>query len=303
MSDAIVTSGLRKTYGKFVAVDGVDLQVTSGEVFALLGPNGAGKTTTLDMLTGHQRRTGGTVRVLGRDPQRDERDWRVQVGVVPQGTADYSDITVTEVLEHFATFYPNPIPTGQLIDMVGLSGKAAVSTTKLSGGQRRRLDVAVGVVGRPRLLFLDEPTTGLDPEARREAWALVRLLASEGMTTILTTHYLDEAQQLASRGGIIVRGRMKYIGALEDLATIGGRHYEVYFDTDPLIDVPLRLAERLQSAPGTSSYATDAPTEFMRLLLQEADRRGISEIPGLQVKRPSLEQAYIDMVERSKEEA
>ncbi|MDO5082854.1 MAG: ABC transporter ATP-binding protein [Arachnia propionica] len=303
MSLAIVASGLRKTYGKFVAVDDLDLQVNAGEVFAFLGPNGAGKTTTLDILTGHQRRTSGNVQVLGHDPQRDEREWRVKVGVVPQGTADYSDITVTEVIDHFATFYPNPIPTAQLIEMVGLGAKAKVMTNKLSGGQRRRLDVAVGVVGRPRLLFLDEPTTGLDPEARREAWTLVRLLTGEGMTTVLTTHYLDEAQQLAKRAGIIVRGKMLHVGSLDELAKVSGRHYQVCFDGDPLAEIPISLAEKLQSKPGSNVYATDEPTSLLRLLLEAANRRGMREIPGLQVVKPSLEQVYIDMVERSKEES
>ncbi|RRD50710.1 ABC transporter ATP-binding protein [Arachnia propionica] len=303
MSHAIIANGLRKTYGRFIAVDDLDLQVNTGEVFAFLGPNGAGKTTTLDILTGHQRRTSGTVEVLGRDPQRDEREWRVKVGVVPQGTADYSDITVTEVIDHFATFYPDPIPTGQLIDMVGLGAKAKVMTNKLSGGQRRRLDVAVGVVGRPRLLFLDEPTTGLDPEARREAWTLVRSLTSQGMTTVLTTHYLDEAQQLAQRAGIIVRGKMLHVGSLEELAKVSGRHYQVCFDMEPLVDVPFALAEKLQFKPGSTAYATDEPTALLRLLLRAAEDRGMREIPGLQVMRPSLEQVYIDMVERSKEES
>lgn len=303
MSSAIAVSGLRKVYGDFVAVDDLDLQVANGEVFALLGPNGAGKTTTLDILTGHQRRTSGEVRVLGRDPQHDERSWRAEVGVVPQGTTSYSDITVTEVIEHFATFYPDPIPTRQLIDMVGLGQKARVITNKLSGGQRRRLDVAVGVVGRPRLLFLDEPTTGLDPEARREAWDLVRSLTGEGMTTVLTTHYLDEAQQLARRAGIIVRGRMLHVGSLDELARVSGRRYQVCFDTEPLLDLPTELAERMQSSPGTSVYATDEPTTLLRLLLRAADELGMREIPGLQVVRPSLEQIYIDMVEQSKEES
>ena len=157
MPNAITVKGLRKTYGDFVAIDDVDLEVEAGEVFAFLGPNGAGKTTTIDILTGAQRRTDGVVSVLGRDPQKDERDWRALVGVVPKGTAKYPELTVREVVDHFASFYGNPFPTDQLIDMVGLGAKRKVISTKLSGGQRHRLDVAVGVVGRPRLLFLDEP--------------------------------------------------------------------------------------------------------------------------------------------------
>ena len=301
MSSAITVSGLRKTYGSFVAVDDVDLQVESGEVFAFLGPNGAGKTTTIDILTGAQRRTSGTVSVLGRDPQNDEREWRAQVGVVPQGTAKYSDLTVREIIDHFASFYPNPFPTGQLIDMVGLGAKAKVLSTKLSGGQRRRLDVAVGVVGRPRLLFLDEPTTGLDPEARREAWELVRLLTGTGMTTVLTTHYLDEAQELSQRAGIIIRGKIVHVGTLSELARLTGRRYRVSYDLDPLVEVPLSLAERMKSQPHSCLYGTDEPTALLRLLLDAAQRHGIAEIPGLQITQPSLEQIYINMVEQAKE--
>ena len=301
MSSAITVSGLRKTYGSFVAVDDVDLQVESGEVFAFLGPNGAGKTTTIDILTGAQRRTSGTVSVLGRDPQNDEREWRAQVGVVPQGTAKYSDLTVREIIDHFASFYPDPFPTGQLIDMVGLGPKAKVLSTKLSGGQRRRLDVAVGVVGRPRLLFLDEPTTGLDPEARREAWELVRLLTGTGMTTVLTTHYLDEAQELSQRAGIIIRGKIVHVGTLSELARLTGRRYRVSYDLDPLVEVPLSLAERMKSQPHSCLYGTDEPTALLRLLLDAAQRHGIAEIPGLQITQPSLEQIYINMVEQAKE--
>ena len=302
MSNAITVSGLRKTYGSFVAVDDVDLQVDTGEVFAFLGPNGAGKTTTIDILTGAQRRTSGTVSVLGRDPQNDEREWRVQVGVVPQGTADYQELTVREVIDHFATFYPDPFPTRQLIDMVGLGAKAATYSTKLSGGQRRRLDVAVGVVGRPRLLFLDEPTTGLDPEARREAWELVRLFTSEGMTTVLTTHYLDEAQELSQRIGVIAGGRMLHVGTLDQLAQVTGSQQRVSYDLDPLVEVPPGLATRLESRPHSCLYATDEPTALLRLLVDAAQRQGIAEIPGLQVTQPSLEQIYMDMIEQTKEQ-
>lgn len=302
MSNAITVSGLRKTYGSFVAVDDVDLQVDTGEVFAFLGPNGAGKTTTIDILTGAQRRTSGTVSVLGRDPQNDEREWRVQVGVVPQGTADYQELTVREVIDHFATFYPDPFPTRQLINMVGLGAKAATYSTKLSGGQRRRLDVAVGVVGRPRLLFLDEPTTGLDPEARREAWELVRLFTSEGMTTVLTTHYLDEAQELSQRIGVIAGGRMLHVGTLDQLAQVTGSQQRVSYDLDPLVEVPPGLATRLESRPHSCLYATDEPTALLRLLVDAAQRQGIAEIPGLQVTQPSLEQIYMDMIEQTKEQ-
>lgn len=302
MPNAITVKGLRKTYGDFVAIDDVDLEVEAGEVFAFLGPNGAGKTTTIDILTGAQRRTDGVVSVLGRDPQKDERDWRALVGVVPQGTAKYPELTVREVVDHFASFYGNPFPTDQLIDMVGLGAKRKVISIKLSGGQRRRLDVAVGVVGRPRLLFLDEPTTGLDPEARREAWELVRMLTDTGMTTVLTTHYLDEAQELSKRAGIIVAGQMTHIGTMGELARMTGRRHRVSFDLEPIADVPFALAEQLPSQSGTTLYSTDEPSALLRILLDEAQRRGLYELPGLQVVQPSLEQIYINMVEQAKEQ-
>lgn len=302
MPNAITVKGLRKTYGDFVAIDDVDLEVEAGEVFAFLGPNGAGKTTTIDILTGAQRRTDGVVSVLGRDPQKDERDWRALVGVVPQGTAKYPELTVREVVDHFASFYGNPFPTDQLIDMVGLGAKRKVISTKLSGGQRRRLDVAVGVVGRPRLLFLDEPTTGLDPEARREAWELVRMLTDTGMTTVLTTHYLDEAQELSKRAGIIVAGQMTHIGTMGELARMTGRRHRVSFDLEPIADVPFALAEQLPSQSGTTLYSTDEPSALLRILLDEAQRRGLYELPGLQVVQPNLEQIYINMVEQAKEQ-
>lgn len=301
MQSAITVSGLRKVYGDFVAVDDLDLRIESGEVFAFLGPNGAGKTTTIDILTGAQRRTSGSVSVLGQDPQHDEREWRARIGVVPQGTASYADLTVREVIDHFSAFYPDPFPTGQLIDMVGLGAKTTTLTNKLSGGQRRRLDVAVGVVGRPRLVFLDEPTTGLDPEARREAWDLVRLLTHEGVTTVLTTHYLDEAQELAQRAGIIVHGRMLHVGTLDELARMTGRRYRVSYALDPLVEVPSDLAEGLGSEPHRCEYTTDEPTALLRLLPDAAKRQGIAEIPGLQVSRPSLEQIYLNMVEQTKD--
>lgn len=302
MPNAITVKGLRKTYGDFVAIDDVDLEVEAGEVFAFLGPNGAGKTTTIDILTGAQKRTDGMVSVLGRDPQKDERDWRALVGVVPQGTAKYPELTVREVVDHFASFYGNPFPTDQLIDMVGLGAKRKVISTKLSGGQRRRLDVAVGVVGCPRLLFLDEPTTGLDPEARREAWELVRMLTDTGMTTVLTTHYLDEAQELSKRAGIIVAGQMTHIGTMGELARMTGRRHRVSFDLEPIADVPFALAEQLPSQSGTTLYSTDEPSALLRILLDAAQRRGLYELPGLQVVQPSLEQIYINMVEQAKEQ-
>ena len=217
-----------------------------------------------------------------------------KVGKHAQGTICYT-ISPVHTVEGYVKL------AGQLIDMVGLGPKAKVLSTKLSGGQRRRLDVAVGVVGRPRLLFLDEPTTGLDPEARREAWELVRLLTGTGMTTVLTTHYLDEAQELSQRAGIIIRGKIVHVGTLSELARLTGRRYRVSYDLDPLVEVPLSLAERMKSQPHSCLYGTDEPTALLRLLLDAAQRHGIAEIPGLQITQPSLEQIYINMVEQAKE--
>ncbi len=183
------------------AVRGIDLDVHKGEVFALLGPNGAGKTTTVEILEGIRSRSAGDVQVLGSDPAQDRRSWRARIGVVPQSTGVYLDLTVGEVIGHFAAFYPAPLPVAQVLDMVGLTEQRKKQTVALSGGQQRRLDVAVGVIGDPELIFLDEPTTGLDPVARREAWDLVRYFADRGKTTVLTTHYLDEAEALAQRAG------------------------------------------------------------------------------------------------------
>ncbi|HWO64578.1 MAG TPA: ABC transporter ATP-binding protein, partial [Umezawaea sp.] len=216
----VEVSGLRKAYGGVVAVDGVELDVAAGEVFALLGPNGAGKSTTVEILEGHRKRDGGVVRVLGQDPSKPSGDWRARIGIVLQATADAAELTVREAVSHFAGYYPNPRDPDAVIDLVGLTEKAGARAGKLSGGQRRRLDVALGIVGRPELLFLDEPTTGFDPEARRRFWTLIRMLADEGTTILLTTHYLDEAEALADRVAVIARGRIVAEGAP---TTLGGR--------------------------------------------------------------------------------
>jgi ABC-2 type transport system ATP-binding protein len=184
---------LRKTYGAMVAVDGVSFDIHRGETFALLGPNGAGKSTTIEILEGYRRRSSGEVRVLGVDPGRGGLDWKARLGIVLQSSGESGNVTVGEQLRHFAALYPNPRSVDEVIAAVGLESKAGVLIRKLSGGQRRRVDVAVGIIGAPELLFLDEPTTGFDPEARRNFWQLIRTLQSEGTTILLTTHYLDEA--------------------------------------------------------------------------------------------------------------
>jgi ABC-2 type transport system ATP-binding protein len=277
VTDAVRVQGLRKSYHGAPAVDGVDLDVADGEIFALLGPNGAGKTTTVEILEGFRRRDAGDVRVLGEDPQRAPRSWRYGIGLVLQNASDMADMTVAETVRHFAGYYPDPRGVDEVIDMVGLTEKAGERVRTLSGGQRRRVDVAIGVVGRPRLLFLDEPTTGFDPEARRQFWALIRRLSEQEATTILlTTHYLDEAEALAHRVGVISAGR---ILAVDSPANLGGR---------ATAEATLSWIEHGESR----SLRTYDPTAAT---LQLADRFH-GEIPGLTITRPSLEDVYLDLI-------
>ncbi len=205
--NAIEVKGLHKRYRQTKAIDGLDLCVAEGEVYALLGPNGAGKTTTVEILEGDRRRDAGEVRVLGVDPQRAGLAWRGAIGIVLQDASDAGELTVRETVRHFARYYPDARRPDEVLAMVGLTDESKRKVRQLSGGQRRRLDVALGVVGRPRLLFLDEPTTGFDPLARRAFWELIRELRRDGTTILLTTHYLDEAQALADRVGVVVAGR------------------------------------------------------------------------------------------------
>jgi ABC-2 type transport system ATP-binding protein len=276
--DAIVARGLRKTYGDKLAVGGVDLTVRRGEVFALLGPNGAGKTTTVEILEGYRHRDGGEVSVLGRDPARADAAWRSKVGIVLQGTGEFEDLSVDEVVRLFAGYYPNADDAGRVIERVGLGEKRRALTHTLSGGQKRRLDVALGIIGRPELLFLDEPTTGFDPEARREFWELIRDLAGSGTTILLTTHYLQEAEELADRVGVIAGGRMI---AVATPAELGGR-------ADQAATVSWTGADGRQSA------STATPTAYVSQLSLTFDG---GEIPGLTVTRPTLEDVYLAMIE------
>ncbi|MGW2621883.1 ABC transporter ATP-binding protein [Micromonospora taraxaci] len=274
---AISVRGLRKAYGDNVAVAGVDLDVRRGEVFALLGPNGAGKTTTVEILEGYRHRDAGEVTVLGVDPAHPDADWRSRVGIVLQGTGEFDELTVAEVVRHFSGFYPGADDPDKVIERVGLAGKAKARTHTLSGGQKRRLDVALGIIGRPELLFLDEPTTGFDPEARREFWDLIRDLAAAGTTIVLTTHYLDEAESLADRVGVIAGGRLVEVAAPNQL---GNRQ-------EALATVSWRTPE------GTLESAQSAtPTAFVADL---AARYG-GEVPGLAVTRPTLEDVYLTMI-------
>jgi ABC-2 type transport system ATP-binding protein len=294
---------LRKNYGEFAAVDGLDLRIRAGEVFALLGPNGAGKTTTLEILVGVRSRTSGEVSVLGEDPASDKRAWRDRIGVVPQNTAEYLDLSVHEVIDHFGSFYSDPIPTAELIDMVGLGSKAKAQSTSLSGGQKRRLDVAVGVVGRPDLVFLDEPTTGLDPEARREAWQLVEYFRELGATTVLTTHYLDEAEALADRAGIIAKGRMIQTGTLAELGAQSGGETRISFRSigDARAVVPVGLGSVHEDVgSGTTVVSTESPTQALTRLIAWATELGHVELTGLTVHQPTLEDTYLRVIERTR---
>jgi ABC-2 type transport system ATP-binding protein len=274
---AVRIRGLRKAYGGVVAVDGIDLDIARGETFALLGPNGAGKSTTVEILEGYRLRSAGEVSVLGVDPARGDLDWKARLGIVLQSATESGVYTVREQLTHFAAFYPHPRDIDEVIAAVGLEAKARTRVSKLSGGQRRRVDVALGIIGRPELLFLDEPTTGFDPEARREFWKLIRGLKAEGTTILLTTHYLDEAAQLGDRAGIILGGRLVDVGRVDEL---GGAEARV-----PIV--------RWRDADGTPRAArTGRPAEFVASLVA---RLG-GEPDALEVIRPSLEDIYLQLV-------
>ena len=274
---AVRVRALTKRYGAVAAVDGIDLDIDHGEVMALLGPNGAGKTTTVEILEGYRRRDAGSVTVLGVDPADPSGPWRARVGIVLQGTGEFDALTVAEVVGHFAHFYPAPDDPAAVIERVGLTDKARARTHTLSGGQKRRLDVALGIVGRPLLLFLDEPTTGFDPEARREFWELIRGLADGGTTILLTTHYLPEAEALADRVGVLAAGRLV------------------------AVDTPARLGER-QSAPATVSWRTPegvvetAHSATPTALVADLAARLGGEVPELTVTRPTLEDVYLRMI-------
>ena len=279
MSTVISVKGLKKSYGATQAVNGVDLEISRGEIFALLGPNGAGKTTTVEILEGFRNRDYGDVKVLGFDPATKgsaAQSWRDRIGIVLQSTEDAGDLTVYESVSHFAKYYKSPKDPREVIDLVGLTDKAESLGRTLSGGQRRRLDVALGIIGSPELIFLDEPTTGFDPEARRAFWSLIRDLRDEGATILLTTHYLDEAEALADRVAVINHGQIIEISTPEHL---GGR-------ATSLATVSWR------ENGVTQTQKSENPTA---LVSQLASRFG-GEVPELSVKRASLEDIYLEMI-------
>ncbi|MDN3351747.1 ABC transporter ATP-binding protein [Actinomadura sp. DC4] len=273
---AVRVRGLRKRYGDVEAVGGVDLDISRGEVFALLGPNGAGKSTTVEILEGHRRRTGGEVAVLGADPGRPTRSWRARIGIVLQTSGEQPPLSVRELVRHFAGYYPSPRDPDEVIEAVGLAEKAGSRLSQLSGGQRRRVDVALGIIGGPELLFLDEPTTGFDPDARRRFWKLIESLAGDGTTILLTTHYLDEAEALADRVGVIAGGRLVEVAPPWEL---GGR-------------ATARARVSWTAPEGPQALETDSPTQ----VVAELGHRFDGEVPGLTVTRPTLEDTYLSMI-------
>ena len=296
----IEVRGLRKDYYGRPVLDGVDLAVERGEVFAILGPNGAGKTTMVEILEGFRRRSAGEVTVLGEDPAAAGRHWRARIGVVPQETGSFDELTVREVIRSFAGFYAAPLAVDEVIELVGLEEKAASKALQLSGGQQRRLDVALGIIGDPELIFLDEPTTGLDPQARRQAWELVRRLVARGATVVLTTHYLDEVEALANRVAVLVGGRIAEVAAPSQL---GGRSHGEAVITfrreGPLLDRKLPDLSgdgSITETGGLVVASTAVPAAVLRKLIDWCWSSDVLELPELVVSRPSLEDTYLKMI-------
>ena len=282
--NVIEVRGLRKSYASLEAVRGIDLSITQGEIFSLLGPNGAGKTTTVEILEGFRTRNAGEVKVLGFDPATQghaSREWRNRIGIVLQSTSDAGDLTVSETLSHFAGYYSNPRDPEEVISAVGLEEKSKELIRSLSGGQRRRLDVALGIIGNPELLFLDEPTTGFDPEARRAFWSLIDGLRNDGTTILLTTHYLDEAEALADRVAVINHGQIIEVSTPKQL---GGRSTS-------------KALVQWRDNDEIKSEETENPTALVSTLTTQFS----GEIPELSITRPSLEDIYLKMIGRADE--
>jgi ABC-2 type transport system ATP-binding protein len=296
LPDSVITvSGLRMSYGDLEAVRGIDLEVSKGEIFAFLGPNGAGKTTTVEILEGYRKRTGGDVSVLGIDPADATRAWRQRVGFVLQECRLTPELTVREAVAQYAGYYSAPRGVDDTIGLVGLSGKADARTSTLSGGQQRRLDVALALVGDPELLFLDEPTTGFDPSARRQAWEVIGSMRELGKTVFLTTHYMDEAQALADRAAIIVRGQIVTTGDPAELGGDDGPQAVISFrlpEGESTADLPAPFAAAAKRGEVIVSHDSTDPLRDLRALIDWAGQHGTG-LPSLEVRRPSLEDVYL----------
>ena len=279
MTPVVSVRGLTKSYGEFEAVKSIDFELHAGEVFGLLGPNGAGKTTTIEILEGYRERDSGDVEVLGADPATADLDWRGRIGVVLQSSAMYENLTVAEHLAQFAGYYEHPRPVDEVIGLIGLEEKRDTRARRLSGGQRRRLDLGLALIGDPELIFLDEPTTGFDPGARRRAWDTIRSLSALGKTILLTTHYLDEVEQLADRVAVLREGTIVASGTVQEL--VGGA---------PATEIRYRRNGEVVV------LETDEPTRVLHELTEAAIQRG-EELEGLEVRRPSLEEVYLSLTQ------
>jgi ABC-2 type transport system ATP-binding protein len=300
-TDAVVAHDLRHRYGAVESVRGVELRIARGEIFALLGPNGAGKTTTLQILEGLRRRSGGEVEVLGSDPQLGGRSWRDRIGVVPQDSHPEPDLTVRECLSLYAGYYARPRPVDDTLADIGLADLAGRRAEQLSGGQRRRLDVAIALIGDPELLFLDEPTTGFDPAARREMWDVVAALRSRGTTILLTTHYMEEAERLADRIAVIADGRIVSLGTPGSLGRRRSMAAEISFTPPAGLDVaalPDRLGAEGPDADGKVRAHHENVLDALSALTSWAIERNV-DLPDLEVRRPTLEDVYLELTNPS----
>ena len=292
---AIDTNQLTKKYGDFQAVNNVSLRVRKGEIFALLGPNGAGKTTTVEILEGHRSKTSGQVKVLGMDPSENSTEFRSRVGIVLQDTGIEQYLTAVEILEQFTNFYESPRSISELLEMTGLRGDKDKRVKKLSGGQKRRLDVAIGLCGNPDLLFLDEPTTGFDPSARRAFWDMIKNLKTDGTTVVLTTHYMEEAEYLADTVALMNHGKLVSQGSLSDLKISNNQTSITFkFDESPT-KLPADIQEISKISEGMVLINTENPTAVLSDLTGWSISEGI-ELTNLEVSRQTLEEIYLGIL-------